>query len=107
MYPQVPVTIDRQEDGLWRVEALHLNGCWVDAPALEQGLAEIQAVIAMVLDVYQVESWPLPNEVSITDDLPLHTAIPVAPGDIKFRRVSKPVALNEEAPCSGNILQPP
>ncbi len=32
MYYQVPLEITRQEDGLWRPEARHLKGRWVDAP---------------------------------------------------------------------------
>jgi predicted RNase H-like HicB family nuclease len=89
MYYQVPLKISKQEDGLWRVEATCLQGCWVDAPTLEQALAEIHEVIAMVLDLYQEQDWSLPKEVVTTDTLPLHASIPVAPGETKFRRVSK------------------
>jgi len=89
MYYQVPLKISKQEDGLWRVDAICLQGCWVDAPTLEQALAEIHEVIAMVLDVYQEEGWAFPKEVTITDALLLSASIPVAPSEIKFRRVSK------------------
>ena len=39
MHYQVPIEISRQEDGLWRVSAPHLQGCWVDAQTLEEAIA--------------------------------------------------------------------
>jgi predicted RNase H-like HicB family nuclease len=47
---EVQLQIGRQEDGLWRVEAPGLQGCWVDAPTVEQAIADIQEVIAMAVD---------------------------------------------------------
>ncbi len=89
MYYQVPLEINKQEDGLWRVDAPSLQGCWVDAGTLEEALSEIQEVIAMVIDAYQEESWPLPKEVTTTDILPLQAIMPVAVGEHKFRRVNE------------------
>ena len=89
-YYHVPVETHRQEDGLWRAESPHLKGCWVDAPTLEEALAQIHEVIAMTLDVYEEEGWPIPKEVTASDTLPSSTIVPVAPGEVKFRRVAKP-----------------
>lgn len=52
MYYQVPVEINQQEDGLWRADALSLQGYWVDAPTLAHALTEMPQIIAMVLDLY-------------------------------------------------------
>ena len=81
---QAQVSIGRQEDGLWRVEVLDLQGCWVDAPTLAQALSEIQEVIAMVIDYSNEQGWPLPSSVT-----PLTTE-PVA---------NLPVILSEHAPA--------
>ena len=89
MYYQVPLKISKQEDGLWRVEAPDLQGCFVDEPTLAGALYEIHEVIAMFLDLNQEEGHPLPEEVKVSDTLPLTVSIPVAPSEIKFRRVSK------------------
>ena len=81
----VPIELSRQEDGLWRAESPHLKGCWVDAPTLADALTQIHEVIAMTLDVYEEEGWPIPKEVSASGTLPLRTTVPVAPGEVKFR----------------------
>ena len=89
MYYQVPVEVGQQGDGLWRAEAPHLKGCWVDAPTMEEAITEINEVIAMVLDVYRERSWSLPEEVIATPAPPLHATIPVASGEGAPRRRSK------------------
>ena len=86
-YCQVPVEFSRQEDGLWRAEAPHLTGCWVDAPTVQEALCQIQEVIAMVLDLYQKRGWVIPRQVTSTDALPLRTTIPLALQETTFRRV--------------------
>ncbi|HLE81267.1 MAG TPA: type II toxin-antitoxin system HicB family antitoxin [Dehalococcoidia bacterium] len=86
MYYNVPVQIGKQEDGLWRVEAPDLQGCFVDAPTLEQALAEIHEVIAMMLDIYAEDGRPLPPKVTASDKLPLTTTVPVVLSEHKFRR---------------------
>ena len=89
MYHQVPIEIAKQEDGLYRAEAPYLQGCWVDAPTLEEAISEIQEVIAMTIDIYQEKEWPLPKEVLLSEALPLKAFIPVAIDEHKFRRVRK------------------
>ena len=89
MYYQVPLEISKQEDGLWRVEAPSLQGCWVDADTLEEALSDIQEVIAMAIDDYQEDGWTLPEEVIATDALPLRAVVPIVISEYKFRRVSK------------------
>lgn len=86
MYYNVPVTISKQEDGLWRVEAPDLQGCFVDAETLEQALAEIHEVIAMMIDVYAEDGRPLPSSVTASDKLPLTTTVPVVLSEHRFRR---------------------
>ena len=87
MYYNVPVTIDKQKDGLWRVEAPSLQGCFVDAERLEQALAEIHEVIAMMIDIYQEDGLPLPTEISPQEQLPATTMVPVVLFEHKFRRI--------------------
>lgn len=74
---QVQVSIGRQEDGLWRVEVPDLHGCWVDAPTLAQALAEIQEVIAMVIDYSNDQGWPLPSTVTALTTEPSIAQLPV------------------------------
>lgn len=87
MYYQVPLKISKQEDDLWRVEAPSLQGCFVDEPTLAEALYEIHEVIAMFLDLDQEESHPLPEEVKVSNNLPLYASIVVAPDEIEFYRV--------------------
>lgn len=96
MYLQVPVEINRQEDGLWRAEAPALKGCWVDAPTLESALAQMPQVMAMVIDLYSERGWPIPEEVSKTDSLPLHASLTV---DLSEHQFHQPVeSLGEGKP---------
>ncbi|MSQ07277.1 MAG: type II toxin-antitoxin system HicB family antitoxin [Dehalococcoidia bacterium] len=87
MYYQVPVKIDKQEDGLWRVEAPSLQGCFVDAPTLADALRQIQEVIAMCLDIDEEEGRPLPPDVQMGEALPMSAVISVIPDEIEFYRV--------------------
>ena len=77
MLYSVPLEIKRQDDDLWRVQCPHLKGCWVDAATLEEALAQIQEVAAMVLDLYQEKGWPLPKELTASKTGPVHAVIPV------------------------------
>ncbi len=86
---QVPLEINIQEDGLYRVESPHLQGCWVDAPTIKQAMEGIQEVIAMTIDIYEEDAWPLPEQVIATDALPLKATVPVVINEHKFRRISK------------------
>lgn len=86
MYYKVAVEVSKQEDGLWRVEAPDLQGCFVDAPTLKQALAEIHEVIAMMLDIYAEDGRPMPPKVTASDKLPLTTTVPVVLSEHKFRR---------------------
>lgn len=86
MYYKVPVEISKQEDGLWRVEAPGLQGCFVDAETLERALAEIHEVIAMMLDIRQEEGLPLPADVTPGEALPIGTTVLVCPSEHRFRR---------------------
>jgi predicted RNase H-like HicB family nuclease len=74
---QAQLSIGRQEDGLWRVEVPDLHGCWVDAPTLAQALAEIQEVIAMVIDLSNEEGWSLPSSVTTLTDEPVAALLPI------------------------------
>ncbi len=87
MYYQVPLKKSKQEDGLWRVEAPSLRGCWVDEPTLAEALYEIHEVIAMFLHLNQEEGHPLPEGVAVEEALPLHASIPVSPDEIEFYNV--------------------
>ena len=87
MYYQVPLKISKQEDGLWRVEAPGLQGCWVDEPTLAEALYQIHEVIAMFLDLKREEGLPLPEEVKVNEALPLYASIPVFPDEIEFYNV--------------------
>jgi predicted RNase H-like HicB family nuclease len=89
MYYQVPVEINRQEDGLWRAEAPSLQGCWVDASTVELALAQMPQVITMIIDLYLEKGWPIPEEVSSTDFPPMHASLPVAIEEHEFHRSSE------------------
>ena len=74
---QAQLSIGRQEDGLWRVQVPDLHGCWIDAPSLTQALAEIQEVIAMVIDHSIEQGWPLPPSVTPLATEPVVAQLPV------------------------------
>ena len=86
MYYNVPVTISKQEHGLWRVEAPSLQGCFVDGEKLKQALADIHEGIAMMLDALKEEGAPLPSDIVASDNLPVTTTVLVAPSEHTFRR---------------------
>jgi predicted RNase H-like HicB family nuclease len=83
---QVEIEIGRQEDGLWRVEVPGLHGCWVDAPTLAQAIAEIQEVIAMVVDYSTEQGWKLPASVKALENEPDRAVLPVLINDHRFVR---------------------
>ena len=94
---QVPVEISRQADNLWRVEPPALQGCWVDEPTLAEALYEIHEVIAMFFHLNQEEDHPPPEEVRVSEALPLYASIPVSPDEIEFYNV---VPTGERLPAS-------
>src|SRR5205823_5398307 len=83
---QVEVQIGKQEDGLWRVEVPGLHGCWVDAPTLAQAIAEIQEVIAMVVDDSNEQGWQLPGSVTALETKPERAVLPVLLSEHRFTR---------------------
>ena len=87
MYYQVPLKIHKQEDGLWRIEAPNLPGCFVDEPTLAEALYQIHEVVAMFVDLNREEGHPLSHEIKVTRTLPLYATIPVAPDEVEFYRV--------------------
>lgn len=87
MQYQVPLEISKQGDGLWRVKAPSLPGCFVDEPTLADALYEIHEVIAMFIDIHQEEGRPLPDEIKESTTLPIQVTIPVSPAEIAFDRV--------------------
>ena len=87
MQYQVPLEISKQGDGLRRVKAPSLPGCFVDEPMLADALYEIHEVIAMFIDIHQEEGRPLPDEIKGTTTLPIQATIPVSPDEIGFDRV--------------------
>ena len=87
MYYQVPLKINKQEDGLWRIEAPSLPGCFVDEPTLAEALYQIHEVVAMFVDLNREEGHPLSHEVKVSRTLPLYASIPVAPDEVEFYRV--------------------
>lgn len=98
MYYKVPVQISKQEDGLWRVEAPDLQGCFVDAETIEQALAEIHEVVAMMVDVYQEKGWVLPTSVVQEEHLPVSTMLPICVTEHKFRRIPASAAKRKVQP---------
>ena len=86
MYYNVPVTVSKQEDGLWRAEVPGIQGCWVDEPTLAKALHEIHEVFALFADVLLEEGRPFPDGVTVSDDLPLSATIPVTLSEHKIRR---------------------
>jgi predicted RNase H-like HicB family nuclease len=85
-YYQVPIQITKQEDDLWRVEVPVLQGCWVDAETVEQGIHDIQEVIDMTLDFYLKEGWPLPSGIAPVAKEPFFGALPIAMDEYVFKR---------------------
>ena len=102
MYYQVPLKISKQEDGLWRVEAPDLQGCFVDEPTLAEALYQIHEVIAMFLDLNREDGHPLPEWVEVSETLPLYTSIPVFPDEIEFYDV---LPSGERVPASAAATQ--
>ncbi|MBI2305193.1 MAG: type II toxin-antitoxin system HicB family antitoxin [Chloroflexi bacterium] len=72
-----PVTIGKQEDGLWRVECPSFPGCFVDHASLEEALAGIQEGIRLYIELYKERGMSLPEPLDITDTR-LVTLVPVA-----------------------------
>lgn len=89
MHYQVPIEISRQEDGLWRVSAPHLQACWVDAPTLEEAISQIQEAIAMAIDIDTKHGKSLPPEITQSDSLPIKTHLPIKPSEFTFKRFYK------------------
>jgi len=86
-YYQAPIRITKQEDDLWRIEVPVLQGCWVDAETLEQGIRDIQEVIAMTIGFYLEQGWPLPVEITQPTKAPFAGALPIALDEYSFKRL--------------------
>jgi predicted RNase H-like HicB family nuclease len=84
----VNVRIGRQEDGLWRAEVPQLDGCFVDAPTLQEALDGIQEVVAMFIDLFEEYEKDLPASVSPTRDDEFDARLPVRVDEHKIIRKS-------------------
>ncbi len=62
-----PVTISKQEDGLWRVECPTFSGCFVDDESLEAALAGIQEGIRLFIELYKERGMALPEPVDVSE----------------------------------------
>lgn len=82
----VTVEVAKQEDGLWRARVPGVQGCWVDAPTMEQALGDIQNVIAMFIDIYEEDGEPLPPSVSPAPGEMYKASLPVALEEQVFRK---------------------
>lgn len=83
---QVELRVGRQEDGLWRVEAPGLDGCWVDSSSLDEAISAIQEGIAMALDEYEERGWELPSSVTRLEQEPQRALLPILIGEHRFAR---------------------
>ncbi len=86
MYYNVPVTVSKQEDGLWRAEAPGIQACWVDAETLEQALADIHEVIVMAFDLDLGDPGDLPAGIVRSEALPFTVTVPVNPAEHHIKR---------------------
>jgi len=57
-----PVTIDRDEDGIWVVECPSIPGCVSQGSAKDEAIANIQDAIKLCLDVRSEIGLPLTVE---------------------------------------------
>ena len=57
-----PVTIDRDEDGVWVVECPSIPGCVSQGQTREEALKNIQEAIALCLEVRAERGLPLTVE---------------------------------------------
>lgn len=71
------VHIDKQQDGLWRLSVPGLQGGWVDAKTLEEGFADLQEAIALMITCYLERGWVLPESVKVREGPPSKTHLPV------------------------------
>ena len=85
----VTVEVSKQEDGLWRAAVPGMQGCWVDAPTMEQALGDIQNVIAMFVDIFEEDGQALPPSVSLASGEKHKAVLPVALEEQVFRKFPK------------------
>lgn len=83
----VSVEVAKQEDGLWRARVPGVQGCWVDAPTMEQALGEIQNVVAMFIDIYKEDGKALPGSVEPAIGQKYEASLPVALDEQVFRKI--------------------
>ena len=57
-----PVTIDRDEDGVWVVECPSIPGCVSQGPTRDEALKSIEEAIALCLEVRAERGLPLTVE---------------------------------------------
>jgi predicted RNase H-like HicB family nuclease len=85
----VQVELATQEDGLWRATAPGLQGCWVDAPTMEQAITEIQEVVAMYVDFLEERGEALPDSLRPEAGKSFKAAIPVDVAAYTFTRPAR------------------
>jgi predicted RNase H-like HicB family nuclease len=58
-----PVTLDRDEDGVWTVQCPSIPGCWSQGSTREEALENIRDAIRACLEVRAEQGLPLTVEV--------------------------------------------
>lgn len=86
---RVTVHFSKQEDGLWRAEALDLPGCFADAETVHEALSDVQECAAMLIDVMLERSELLPSSVQVIESEEFELALPLAVEEFTFRRPSR------------------
>ncbi len=59
---KLPVTIDRDEDGVWIVECPSIPGCVSQGDSKDEALANIREAIALCIEVRAEQGLPLTIE---------------------------------------------
>ena len=85
----VQVELATQEDGLWRASVPGLQGCWVDAPTMEESITEIQEVVAMYVDFLEERSEALPGSLQPEGGPSFKATIPVDVAAYTFSRPAR------------------
>ena len=85
----VQVELATQEDGLWRATVPGLQGCWVDAPTMEQAITDIQEAVAMYVDFLKERGEALPDSVQPEVGESFRATVPVDIGAYTFTRPAK------------------
>ena len=83
------VELATQEDGLWRASVPGLQGCWVDAPTMEQAITEIQEVVAMYVDFLEERGEALPDSLQPAPGDRFRAKIPIDVAAYTFTRPAR------------------